>query len=1083
MKALKKSLLAFVAISIINVTTNIKTYPHIPLKGLFEVLKIDDIGFAHSLLHSKWIENFYQYAEGKPPSKETKWEFVPDDDSVANLVRTFWFRRLEQDQLLPSKLGVLDFLTPKVFGKLINLIYLKTETKGYKELIEEWRDLYVGEIKKISANLKSLEIKQEERAKLLDQRKKLDKELKSATKHHRQALANKEKKLASYWETVKEYRSKPEEKKKEKLEVKVKRARKKLAKSMVKIQKLRKQKKSKNLKLKQLKEKLGLAKDNKKKIEDAKWVLRKIGGYLDIKKKLENQSQEEIVTNTAAPVENKIKQIIGLIQKSINFCARDNVYVTRTTEAILWALFFHKLDRLRSREEKIKAINDCIRLIDKRLKSEDFQDDTKLEDLYGPQNFAAFEKNIKDLAAGEQIDKIFQNYDLALHFLINILKSVQFPPVVSQGSYGYEYEKGKISKSRPNCYETAMHDLFSILWYNPAKATYDNSLFAKNVITNGKGFKRFRDALKYFYLADQKGVKSEEYTVNKKFPSLLKLQGLGKIKPEEVENLSIAEVPAYYINRSVMKQEFMNIVSGIPKITYHWQVTGKGKIFELTPGVKNFVNLLNYFYGIEVDNVADLGNKNVGISTDSRSIEFKKGSGADAPNEIEIRVSDRANYAYFNITVNIQVGHVFLSVPGREQPASKILKKGVAKSLIGGLLKKKEGEEEEQEGEMESEDEMVDKLRNITILTLLTSEQLLKDKDLVWNLPILNLVYYSLIIKRPEVKLALIEDVLARRPQYYDSVKGMIHNLIEKFPLDDDFLKGRLNKIIMVSKIDDLKDLIKKDTTNEKLLYDVIKYSYNEQEALRVYNDLKQKIKDINQESIIVQAIDQGYKKIVDLIRQRKEFDIAKNSKLLEANVLGKILSKKDKFYLDIALEIVKNPQFDAGQNRIESPLVVALKSGYQDIALKIVKNHKFDAKYVENSFTIALEKEYQDIALTIVNGPKFNAGQYGIVDDLELALKKEYQDIALTLVSNPEFNAGHYAMGDVLKLVLKKGDKDKVYLDIALKIVANPRFDANQPCVEDILKYARDLSGQKPKRKEKLEEIVRIIEAKQKKK
>ena len=37
-----------------------------PIKWLFLALKNDDIGFSHTLLHSCFIENFYQYGAGSP---------------------------------------------------------------------------------------------------------------------------------------------------------------------------------------------------------------------------------------------------------------------------------------------------------------------------------------------------------------------------------------------------------------------------------------------------------------------------------------------------------------------------------------------------------------------------------------------------------------------------------------------------------------------------------------------------------------------------------------------------------------------------------------------------------------------------------------------------------------------------------------------------------------------------------------------------------------------------------------------------------------------------------------------------------
>ena len=54
----------------------------------------------------------------------------------------------------------------------------------------------------------------------------------------------------------------------------------------------------------------------------------------------------------------------------------------RTTESILWALFFHKLDDLASEEDKIAAINTCFNQIDPKFRQRDFQNIVDLKDFY-----------------------------------------------------------------------------------------------------------------------------------------------------------------------------------------------------------------------------------------------------------------------------------------------------------------------------------------------------------------------------------------------------------------------------------------------------------------------------------------------------------------------------------------------------------------------------------------------------------------------------------------------------------------------------------------------------------------------------
>ena len=137
----KSFLFNMVVFCILAVSSQVKTYPHIPLKGLFEVLKTDDICFGHALLHSKWIENMFQYGSGKPPSQEKHWRPTQKDDAVANLTRKFWFRRSEAHQLLPTQFGCLANIPNdqlgRVFGRLINCIYKNFPQKEIEELMNE----------------------------------------------------------------------------------------------------------------------------------------------------------------------------------------------------------------------------------------------------------------------------------------------------------------------------------------------------------------------------------------------------------------------------------------------------------------------------------------------------------------------------------------------------------------------------------------------------------------------------------------------------------------------------------------------------------------------------------------------------------------------------------------------------------------------------------------------------------------------------------------------------------------------------------------------------------------------------------
>ena len=774
-KKLKK-LVAIVAVfCLVAISSQVKTYPHIPLKGLFEVLKVDDIGFSHALLHSKWIENMYQYGAGKPhrkvkikKGKDTSWRAEYESDAVANLVRKFWFRKSENHQLLPTKFGFLANIRNDqlgtFFGELINYIYTLRQAQG-----ERWEEeglineLFAYDPKAAKFNSELAELERDldiVNAQLVDKR------------------------FAGLQEATKIFRQKKKELKRKWKDAEL-------------VQKLKEVERNAFLKIS--KEVLDARDQYKKFAREAQDLENKINAKVKQKRKIVQ------------------KALFDPIRKALQLCRVGDIYVSRTTEGILWALFFHKLDDLISLEEKIKAINNCLGCIDKEFKREGFKNNGVLKDLYDAKGFELFGQQVRDLEADKQVVELMENYDQVLHCLINQVAGENFPPIISQGNYGYEYEPGNISYPRPDCHETAVLDVFSILWYNLKKGTFDDSLFSDDVIKNGQGLQRLREALKYFYLADSKGISAREYTVQGKFTSLTKLKELEKITLEEIEALDISEIPVSYITRPEIKQEFFNIVSGIPGVIYRSEVPGKGAIFEIGSDVRNVITIFNYFYGTRAKNIIELGDGDIGISTDSRTIVLKKESDENAPNKIKITVSDYENNVYFKVKINIRHGHTFITVDGREKIGSEGLDPYLAENILEKIV-----------GKTGKDNACIQVNQNreklLSAFSLLAFQKLLKNDEVAWDLPSLNLVYYTLMMKTPEVKLKVIKNVLERHPQNYERCKGVIHNFIEELPRDDQHLKAKLTKIIIRSgfyeKEPYFKNFIKEEVLKDPQMYD-----------------------------------------------------------------------------------------------------------------------------------------------------------------------------------------------------------------------------------------------------------------------
>ena len=177
-----KRLLAIVAIfCFMAFASQVKAYPHILLKGLFLALKNDDIGFAHALLHSRWIENLYQYGAGKPhkkvkikKGKDTTWKAQEGQDQVANLVRRFWFRKQENHLLMPTQFGCLanipDDQWGQMFGMLMNYVYRGCNRQSEAVLLDTIFS-YDPQAAQLEQDLRELcKVLEIEQAKLKDQK-------------------------------------------------------------------------------------------------------------------------------------------------------------------------------------------------------------------------------------------------------------------------------------------------------------------------------------------------------------------------------------------------------------------------------------------------------------------------------------------------------------------------------------------------------------------------------------------------------------------------------------------------------------------------------------------------------------------------------------------------------------------------------------------------------------------------------------------------------------------------------------------------------------------------------------------------
>ena len=1052
LKSKFKKIVAIIAIfCAIAVSNQIQTYQHIPLKSLFKVLKKDDIGFGHALLHSGWIENIYQYGAGKPHREivvrrnRKKWKTEDKGDAVANLVRKFWFRRSENHQLLPTQFGCLANIPNdklgKVFGQLINHVH-----QGFNK---ESQDKLIDTLVPYAQNFE--QYRQEQTVlcrELIDQE--------YALKHDKKFDALRQVNLQLQEEIAR-------------LQLQEKFNMTELNRQIAQVSKVCKEDTSLNFGKK--KKEIESNFDRKGYTRALKEAKERIFSDIDQEILDEYRSIELSVKRLQVAINKKVKQkrdeiqkeLLILIAKSLEFCANGKIYEPRTTQGILWALFFHKLDSLISLGDKIKAINDCLSIIEDEFKNQEFCGCVELKDLYNQEDFDNFEEKIKKLGvnnnpdyykmakgkvdklnAKEQVNEICQEYDLGLHYFISRVAG-KFPPAIAQGSYGYEYEEGKISHERPDCHETATLDMLSLLWFNPTKNAFDDSLFPERVLQNGQGLKRLREALKYIYFADKKKIKPDEYTCSfdgaqdREFTSIAKLKKLGKISPEEVEKLDISEVPVSYITRAEVKQEFFNIVSGMPEVLYCSKSTDEEKDFELETDVRSVVKICNYFYGTDIEDIIELGDKAKGISTGSRTITFGLENDKNTLNAIDVSVSDDENHVYFSMKMDIEVEHTSFSVPGREKAGSKVLKEEASKIILSKILTEKEVWHQ------------TEKL--LPFLLLISSTELLynhlyDDKKIAWNISTLNLLYYSLLLKDPMEKESVIVHALGTFPQYYNACKKVIHNLLDLFPRNDVSLQTSLARSLM------LLDFYKKEPSFQNFIAELLDEPTFYENTYRVYDILKK-------------ALKKGHEDVALKIIGHPKFDAG------QCGLGGSLVfAFKNKKY-DIISSIVENSTFKNDAGNWEGAIDFAIKQSWENIALEIVNHARFDPNDGGNmgyGLKFLLAKGYKKLFLEVTKKPEFNWGkQPSMGGVLQVALKQGYKNIALEIVNHLTFDASKngvvYALREALRTAsfprgteldgASSGRQDEQYREIALKIVRDSKFDASQPGIKEVLSLA----------------------------
>ena len=718
-----------------------KINAHIPpIIGLHDLLKKDDIGLGQAFLHKKFIKHIYLYA--------------PKDDPIRNVARILWhiFWGSENDQLIVTKKGPLAVITPIIFGRIIKYVYdnafeddqrqiLTDELLRHYGWIEEYTRYMPEEIKAVQTVLSTL---QKEKA-LVDMQQSKIKEklnitlqkLEEANAQSKEAVTQSKKEKALEIQTINKTMTKKSKAKRDAIKAVTQKID---AKYGIPA-------------LKKIKRKIS------NEIETCKEQLRKIqkskNNILDQLKNKQTEFVQKIdISEHTEKIEQEVKKTIKILMARIENALASTLYPPRTAIGILWAFF-------ESKYKTTEELQECLQEIDTPL---------LCCDEYKKNSYKQFELVIKDVPAQAQYKNIVQQYDSALYSMLQRAKAGSFTPQIPMENWGYEYTSGKITDKFPDCFEAAMLDIISILWYNPVTEQYDNSLFAP-AIQNGIGLKKLQDMLKTVYAAEKIKLHEKTYTLSDGFTTFTsfgllkkKLQEHG-IFQENIERCPLSDIHNLCILHPALRQEWVNTLACIDTIAYHQPDIG----CELLPSIENFIHVLNFFHGTSATKLSDF---NTLLSYKNRDKQTTRNITFTAEKKERITISAQVQYIIKDIEINFTIKlhmmahHSYVDLPERNNRKSRIYKKEFTEQLTRQLCTS------------------VDSYYKFTPFFVLLAKKEMLDTVSIKTPEHVRLLYYSLNLTDPVIRMAIAQHALHNDLLQHEDIKKLVFKIKDSFRTD-----------------------------------------------------------------------------------------------------------------------------------------------------------------------------------------------------------------------------------------------------------------------------------------------------------
>ena len=1032
-----KKIICIFLIFLFNTPTNIKS--HIPpIIGLHNVLQLDDIGLGQSLLHSKFVKNIYLYA--------------PKEDPLRIVARTLWhiFWGAQEDQMLDTKKGPLAAITPAIFGRIMQYVYTNPFNDAQLELVTrellqtyEWPEKYKDHLPEEIKAVRNVTNLLKKELTLMDMQTKQTEETLRATIEKlqetnirfKQAVSLSKKEKSIEIQAINKTMKKKSPEKRRAIQAVVKKIDKKYQ-----IHEFKTIKKEINEEIETLKQKVRKLQKSKNNI-----LNEQKNKKVELSTKIYALEHEDEIQRV---VENTIKDLVAKIRHALS----SDLYPPRIAIGLLWAFF-------ESKHKTITALQECLHEVKATIPS---------NKKYEQNTYKDFEQEINDLQATSQLKKIEQDYDRALHSLIQRVKSGAFPPQINMEKIGYEHETGKITDKFPDCFESSLLDFFSILWYNPVTEQYNSSLFSPTV-RSGIGFKKLQHMLQTIHLAEKIKLPERTYTLRDGFTEftsfhLLKKQLAARgFFQENIETVKLSDISAQHICHPALRQEWVNALAHLETIAYHQPE----KQCELLPTVQNFIHALNFFYSTDATQLSDF---NTLLSYENRKQEFTRTISFELLQAERTTIIAHVHCVIkkvtldFTIKLHMMAHHSYIDLPERNTQQSSVYKTELAKLLANKLH------------------QSAHTYHPLTPFFILLAKKELLNTQTIENPKFIRLLYYSLNLTDPQIQLAVAKHALHNNLLQHKDIKRLVLRIKEMLKTDPQKEYQCIAHIIQSKAYQQHQVLHEYLLQNPSKTLGVIANIKIERPQLNdLYKILIQKKADINArwepdgDALLHKTIKEDYQDIAQSLVAHRKTDINKTGKLKRtalhmAAIIGNIpimsqllkhrhikVNEKDyqnctplhlactKDNQEVVQYLLNHPKVTIGEKN--TPLHAAAMGGHSHIFNFLFKHIP---TYVDNTdenhntpLHIAAYYGHDDIAKIILNISKKTLNQPGYKQrtPLNIAAKNGNQNVVdfLLSCSTIDINLPDNKTNTPLNRAVKKE-----HVSIVQSLLAHPHINVN---------------------------------------